>query len=81
MSSKDSCFSILSLFDLVTASAILFHKISPALWTTFLEAIFKESSLVSNNCFLLFLANDKNLYPLTYFLVLGSTEYHLIYIY
>ena len=43
--------------------------------TTFLEAVFKESSPVSSNCFLYFLENDKNLYPLTYFLVLGSTEY------
>ena len=36
----------LSLFDLVTASAILFHKSSSALWTTFLEAVFEESSPV-----------------------------------
>ena len=44
----------------------------------FLEAVFEESSPVSNNCFLYFLANDSNLDPLTYFLVLGSIEYHSI---
>ena len=40
----------------------------------FLEAVFKEYSAVSSNCFLYFLANDKNPYPLTYSLVLGSVE-------
>ena len=59
----------------------LFPKNSPALWTTFLEAVFKESNPVSNNYFLYFLANDKNPYPLTYFLVLGSIEYRRISIY
>ena len=57
------------------STAILFHKNSPVVWNTFLEANFKESTPVSNNCFLYFLANDKNLYPLTYFLVFGSIEY------
>ena len=62
--STGSCFSILSSSDLVrvakifdsNASAILFPKNSPALWTTFLEA----SSPVFHNCFLYFLPNDKN---------------------
>ena len=72
-------FYNLSSFALVTASAILFPINSSvtlaALWTTFLEAVLRTSSPVSNNClFLHFLANDKNLYPLTYFLVLGSIE-------
>ena len=66
---------MLSSFDGVTASEILFPKNSPALWTTFLEAVFKESIPVSNNYVLYFLGNDKNPYPLTYFLVLGSNEY------
>ena len=74
-------FTILSSYKLVTASAILFPKILPALWTTFSEAASKESSPVSNNCFLYFLSNDKNPYPLTYFLDLGSIEYHVISIY
>ena len=60
--------------------AILFSIDSPvasaALWTTFLETVFRASSPVSNNCFLYllekFLANDKNPYPLTYFVVLQS---------
>ena len=43
-----------------------------------LGAVFRASSPVSNNRFLYFLANDKNTYPLTYFLVLGSIEYHRI---
>ena len=65
------CISILSSFDLVTASAVLFPKNSPVLLTTFSGAF----SPLSNNCFLHFLANDKNPYRLTYFLVLGSIEY------
>ena len=80
ISSTGSCFLILSLFDLVTASAILFPKNSHALWATFLEAVFKVSSPVSNNC-LYFLTNDKNRYPSTHFLVLGSIEHHIISIY
>ena len=51
-------------------------------WTTFLETVFRASSpafvAVSKNCFLhlldRFLANDKNPYPLTYFLALCSTK-------
>ena len=35
ISSTGSCFSILTLFDLATASEILFPKYSPALWTIF----------------------------------------------
>ena len=73
-------------FGFTILSAILFSMNSPvasvALRTTFLEAVFRASSpvlaAVSNNCFpyLLdrFLANHKNPYPLTYFLVLGSIE-------
>ena len=71
VSPTGACFSILSSFDLVNASAILFSINSRALWTTFLE----------DHCFLCFLANDKNTYPLTYFLVLGSIEYRCISIY
>ena len=47
----------------------------------FLEAVFKAYSPVSNNCFLYFLENDKNPYPLTYFLVLGSIENRAISVY
>ena len=43
-----SGFAILSPFPLVTASAILFPKNSPALWTTFLDA-YSISHPVSNN--------------------------------
>ena len=39
ISSTGSCFTILSSYELVTATAILFPKNSPALWTTFLEAV------------------------------------------
>ena len=60
-------------------SALLFSFVAAAktspLWATFLEVVFKESSPISNNCFLYFLANNKNPYPLTYFLFLGSVEY------
>ena len=55
-------------------SAILFPKNSPMLRANFLAAVFKESSPVSNDYFLYFLANDENSYPLTYFLVLGTIE-------
>ena len=68
-----SSFTISSLFDLVTASPVSFPKNSLALWTTFLETVFTASSLYP--IILYFLANDKNPYPLTYF-VLGSIEYH-----
>ena len=44
----------------------------------FLEAVFRASSPVSNNCFLYFLVNNKNLYPLTHFLGFGSVQYHRI---
>ena len=77
ISSTGSCFTILSSFDLVTASVIFFPIDSPALWANFLEA----SSTISISCFLYFLANDKNPYSLTYFLVLGSTEYRQISVY
>ena len=55
ISSTDSCFSILTSFDLVTVSAILFPINSPALWNTVLEAVFKESRPVSDICSLYFL--------------------------
>ena len=76
-----SYLTILSSSEYVTVSAILFPINSPALSITFLEAVFKESSPVSNNWFLYFLTNYKNLYPLTYFLVLRSIEYCRISIY
>ena len=38
-----------TLFDIVTTSAISFLKNSPALYITFLEAVFKEPSPVFNN--------------------------------
>ena len=49
ISSTGSCFTILSSFNLITASAILCPKNLLALWTTFLEADFEESSHVSIN--------------------------------
>ena len=46
-------YTILLLYDLVTALAISFSKNSPvasaALWTTFLEAVFDAFVPVSNN--------------------------------
>ena len=66
--------TILLPYDLATASALLFPKNLPVLRTTFLEAVFKESSSVFSNWLLYFLdkflANDKNLYLLLYFLFL-----------
>ena len=75
ISSTAFAFTILSCFDLATASAVLFPinppAASAAFWLIFLEAVFKVSSPVSNNCLLCLLerslANDKNTYPLTYF--------------
>ena len=66
------------MFVLTILSAILFPINSPvasaALWSTFLEEVVKASSPVFNNCFPYFLdrflANDKNIYPLTYFISL-----------
>ena len=79
ISSTGYCFAILSLFFLVIASAILFPINLPVLWTTFLEeVVFKTSSPVSNNYSLCFFANDKNSYPLTYCLALGSIEHRCI---
>ena len=43
-----------------------------------LEAVFRESSSVFSNCFLDFLVNDKNPYPLTYVVVLGFIEHRRI---
>ena len=53
-STGSSCFTILSSFDLVNATSILFPKNSPVLWTTFLKTGFQESSSVSNNGFYIF---------------------------
>ena len=72
--------------DFTILSPILFSinsLVAPAaLWTTFLEEVFKASNsdlvVVSNNYFpyLLdrLLANDKNPYPFIYFLIHGSIE-------
>ena len=49
-----------------------------SLFVSFLEGMFTTSSPVSNNCFLYFLVNDRNPYPLTYFLVFSSIEYRRI---
>ena len=57
------CFLLLSLFELVTPSAILCPKNLRVLWTSFLKGF----SRVSNNCFLYFLANNKNPYPFNMF--------------
>ena len=81
ISSTAFVFPILSSYKIVTASVILFPINSPVLWTNFLEAVFKESVTVCSNCFLYFIANDKNPYLLTCFFLLGSTEYHVISIY
>ena len=54
ISSTGSCFSISTLLDLVTASAISFPINSSVLWATFLEAGLTASSSVSNNCFFVF---------------------------
>ena len=78
ISSTGSCSTIVSSFELTIVSAILFHTNLPALWTNFLEAVFRASSSVSNNCFSYFLENEKYLHPLTYFVFLGSIVYHRI---
>ena len=59
----------------------MFHVISYNVLYDMLERFAPDFSRVSNNSFLYFLANDKNSYPLTYFLVLGSIEYCVISIY
>ena len=55
ISSTGFAFSISLSYEFVTASATLFPKNSPVSWTTFLEAVFKESISVSNSCFYIFL--------------------------
>ena len=79
-------FSLGGAFDFTILSAISFPKNSPiasaALCATFLITVFKPSnpafSAVLNNCirYLLdkFFPNDKNPYPLTHFVILGSIE-------
>ena len=54
-----------TLFEIVTTSAISFLKNSPALYITFLEAIFKEPTPVFNNYTLYFLKNCKSLNLIT----------------
>ena len=82
ISSAFLIFSSITCFGFTILSAILLPINSPAtsaaLWTTFLRAVFRASSPVSYYCFQYFLANDKNPYPLTYFLVLGSLVYCVI---
>ena len=58
-----SCFSVLSLslFDLVTASKILFSKNSLALWTTFWKQ-FLRNLVLYLLIVLYFLRDEKNLY-------------------
>ena len=80
-------------FRFIISSAIFFPINSPVapavLWPTILEAAFAASSptfaRVSNIFFFCicqrFLANDKNPYPLTYFIVLGFIEERVISVY
>ena len=75
-------FSSSTGFDFTILAGILLPMNSPVasavLWTTFWEAVFRASisvlAAVSNNCFPclldIFLSNDKNPDPLTYFFVL-----------
>ena len=62
ISSVGFIFTILLSYKLVTAQQ--FPKNSSVVGTTYLETVFKESSSLSNNCFLYlfdkFIANDKN---------------------
>ena len=71
-------FSSIKCFGFTIWSANLFpiNSLVPSavLSITFLEAVFKESSPISDNWFLYFLANDKNPNPATYFIVLGSID-------
>ena len=53
-----------------------FYFLTTDLFYGLFETAFKDSSPVSNYYFLYFLANDKNPRPLTYYLDLGSIEYH-----
>ena len=72
-----SGFTILLSFDLVTASAISFPKNSPALWITFLEQFLNNLAVYPIIVFYIFLQMIK-IHGLTYFVVLGSIEYHRI---
>ena len=63
-----SGFTILSSFDLATASVILFPINSPVLWTTFWKHLLKN--LVLFPIIVYYKFPD----PLTYFLVLDSIE-------
>ena len=51
ISSTGSVSTILSSYELVTVSAILFPINSSVLWTTFVEAVVRESGPVSSNFF------------------------------
>ena len=78
-------------FTILSAVFIPIHSpvASAVLWTYFLEAVFRTSSLVLVAAFNIFspylsnrfLTNNKNLHPLMYFLVLGSIELRVISIY
>ena len=76
-------FTILSLYNLATASTVSFLKNLPvasaALLVTFLEVFIPVFVAVSNYCFRYLIekvqANNKNPWPLTYFLVLGYIEW------
>ena len=76
ISSTGSCFSILSLFDLVIASAIFFPNIHLMYGLRFWKDLIFYPIIV----FVSF-ANDKNSYSLPYFLFLGSIDYRVISIY
>ena len=84
-SSTSFGFTILSAILVPVNSTVT----SAALWTPFLEPAFRASNpvlaAIFNNCYpcLLnrILANGKNSYSSTFFLVLGSTQQHIIAIY
>ena len=71
--------TILSSFDLATASAIFFLQKFTCFMDYFFGTSFKRISVLYPIIVFLyffdkFLPNDKNIYPLTYFLVLGSIK-------
>ena len=83
-----SVFTILTSFNLVTASVLSYFRITHLLygllfWRQFLKhlvlyplIVFQSINLIAND------KNDKNSYPLTYFLVLGfyriSSHFYLL---
>ena len=78
-------FSSFTCFSFTILSAILFPihltVASAALWTTFLETVFKHLVLYPIINFYIFSLMTKNPYPLTYIFVLGSVEYRITSIY